>query len=112
MRENRFFYELAALPINGLGTGVGPRFGGPSLNSEAYAAILVSLRPRKSRIAVAISWACVSSAKWPVSKKWTSAFGSSRLKASAPGGRKKGSCLPQTASSGGRLLRKYSWNLG
>ena len=38
--------------------------------------------------------------------------GLSRLYASAPGGRKNGSFLPQTASSGGRFVRKYSWNFG
>jgi hypothetical protein len=56
---------------------------------------------RKSRMLSAISRACVSSAKWPVSKKRTSARGISRLNASAPGGRKNGSFLPHTAKSGG-----------
>ncbi len=56
--------------------------------SVFYAALVcVSLRPRKSRMAVAISRACVANAKCP------SAFGLSRLKASAFGGRKKGSFL-------------------
>jgi hypothetical protein len=41
-----------------------------------------------------------------------SASGMSRLKALAPPGRKNGSFLPQTASSGGLLVRKYSWNAG
>ena len=36
-------------------------------DSEATAASYDVLRPRKSRIAVAISSTCVSSAKWPVS---------------------------------------------
>ena len=49
-------------------------------------------------MAAAISGACVSSAKCPVSKKRTVAFGMSRLNASAPGGRKNGSFLPHTAS--------------
>jgi len=61
---------------------------------------------RKSRIAAAISGACVSSAKCPVSKKLTTASGISRLNASAPGGRKNGSFLPHTARSGGLYLRK------
>src|SRR5262249_58422881 len=65
-------------------------------------------RNRRSRIAAAISSQWVSSAKWPVSKKRTSAFGMSRLNASAPGGRKKGSFLPHTARKGGLCLRKYS----
>src|SRR5262245_30723334 len=61
---------------------------------------------RKWRIAAATSSACVSSAKWPVSKKRTTAPGMSRLNASAPGGRKNGSFLPQTARSGGWDFRK------
>jgi hypothetical protein len=36
----------------------------------------------------------------------------SRLKASAPAGKKNGSFLPHTANSGGLLVRKYSWNAG
>src|SRR5262249_37978320 len=67
---------------------------------------------RKSRMLSAISWACVSKAKWPVSKKRTTARGLSRLNASAPGGKKNGSFLPQTAKSGGLCVRKYSWNDG
>ena len=49
-----------------------------------------------------ISGPCVSMAKWPVSRKCSSVFGLSRLNASAPGGRKKGSFLPQIASVGGQ----------
>jgi O-antigen ligase len=64
------------------------------------------------RISAAISAAWVSSAKWPVSRKWTSAFGLSRAKASAPGGRKNGSCRPQTARNGGRRSRNQAWNCG
>src|SRR5262245_52727533 len=63
-------------------------------------------RDRKLRIAAAISSQCVSRAKWPVSKKRTSAAGMSRLNASAPGGRKNGSFLPQAARNGGLCLRK------
>src|SRR3546814_18265741 len=59
-------------------------------------------RVRKPRISAAISAAWVSSAKCPVSKKRTTAAGMSRLKASAPAGRKKGSFLPQTARKGDR----------
>lgn len=51
-------------------------------------------------MAAAISPTWVSRAKWPVSKKRTTALGLSRLNASAPGGRKNGSCLPQTARKG------------
>src|ERR1700730_16436055 len=67
---------------------------------------------RKPRIAAAISLACVSSAKWPVSRKRTTAPGISRLNASAPGGRKNGSFLPHTARSGGLCVRKYFWKVG
>src|SRR5215470_7753934 len=63
-------------------------------------------RDRRLRIAAAISSQCVSRAKWPVSKKRTSASGMSRLNASAPGGRKNGSFLPHAARNGGLCLRK------
>ena len=56
---------------------------------------------KKSRISAAISLTWVSSAKWPVSKKWTMAPGISRLNASAPRGRKNGSFFPQTARKRG-----------
>src|SRR5260370_38678784 len=39
----------------------------------------------------------------------TTARGMSRLNASAPGGKKKGSFFPHTAKSGGLCARKYSW---
>ena len=58
-------------------------------------------QPRNRRIAAAISSAWVSRAKWPVSKNCTSASGRSRLNASAPGGRKNGSCCPHTARNRG-----------
>src|SRR5262249_54789 len=64
---------------------------------------------RKSRMAGAISAAWVSSAKCPVSSRRTTASGMSRLNASAPAGRKKGSWRPQVASNGGRSVRKYFW---
>src|SRR6516164_2750443 len=57
-------------------------------------------RGRKLRIAAAISSQYVSRAKWPVSKKRTSAPGMSRLNASAPPGKKNGSFFPQTAKNG------------
>src|SRR6516225_10030396 len=63
--------------------------------------ILAPSAAKKSRIAAAISFAWVSSAKWPVSKKWIMAPGISRLNASAPPGRKKGSFFPQTARKRG-----------
>ncbi len=58
-------------------------------------------RATKSRMAVAISAACVSNAKCPVLKKRTTASGMSRLNASAPCGRKNGSFSPHTARKGG-----------
>src|SRR5262245_25568127 len=67
---------------------------------------------RKSRMLSAISRACVSSAKWPVSRKRTTARGLSRLNASAPGGKKNGSVLPHTAKSGGLGGLKDSWKDG
>ena len=63
-------------------------------------------------MASAISAARVPSAKRPVSKKRTVAFGMSRLNASAPAGRKNGSFLPHAASKGGLWVRKYSWKVG
>src|SRR5882724_3050835 len=75
---------------------------------EARGAGLQGQGERKSRIAAAISPACVSSAKWPVSRKRTTAPGMSRLNASAPGGRKNGSFFPHTARSGGLCVRKAS----
>src|SRR5262245_20170913 len=86
--------------------------GGPGPRTGRGRAELCNQRARKSRIAAAISAACVSSAKCPVSKKRTTALGISRLKASAPGGRKNGSFLPHTARNGGLWSRKYFWKVG
>ena len=61
---------------------------------------------RNSQIAAAISRACVSSAKCPVSKKRTTASGMSRLKAAAPAGKKNGSFLPQAARKCGLWVWK------
>src|SRR5215467_14874966 len=84
----------------------------PALSSQRARADLRDRHLRNLRILSAISLACVSKAKWPVSKKRTTARGLSRLKASAPGGKKNGSFLPHTAKSGGLCVRKYSWNEG
>ena len=67
-----------------------------------------ALETHATEIAAAISVACVSSAKWPVSKKRTTASGMSRLNASAPAGRKNGSFLPHAARKRGLWVRKYS----
>src|ERR1700749_636860 len=85
------------------------------VNARAVPALAERLgadHARKSRILSAISLACVSTAKCPVSRKRTTAEGISRLNAAAPGGRKNGSFLPHTARSGGLCARKYSWNDG
>src|SRR5215831_6987972 len=74
--------------------------------------VLGCLSVRNFTIFAPISAPCVSSAKCPVFKSTTSACGLSRLKASAPAGRKIGSVLPHTASVGGRWVRKYCWNRG
>ena len=63
-------------------------------------------------MAAAISAACVSKAKCPVSKKRTTASGMSRLNASAPCGRKNGSFLPHAARKAGLYVRKYFWKVG
>src|SRR6516164_1372081 len=86
---------------NGSRNGVLSKTGPVAATTSAHRALR-----RKLRIAAAISSQCVSSAKWPVSKKRTFAPGMSRLNASAPGGRKKGSFFPQTAKNGGLCLRK------
>src|SRR5579862_2681543 len=84
------------------------------LKKEAHRAAPPSARwktplvSKNSFIAAAISTACVSIAKWPVSRNRTCAFGRSFRKASAPAGMKKGSFLPQIASNGGFAFRKYS----
>src|SRR6516225_11318414 len=77
---------------NGSRNGVLSKTGPVAATTSAHLA-----RERKLRIAAAISSQCVSRAKWPVSKKRTSASGMSRLNASAPAGRKNGSFLPQAA---------------
>ncbi len=59
-------------------------------------------------MASAISRACVSSAKCPVSKKRRIPSGMSRLNASAPAGRKNGSFRPHAARRGGLWVRKCS----
>src|SRR5580700_543336 len=64
------------------------------------------LARRNSFIAAAISSTCVSTAKCPVSRNSTRAFGMSFRNASAPAGMKKGSFLPQIASNGGLAFRK------
>lgn len=61
---------------------------------------------RKPAMASAMTAACVSRAKCPVSRNRTWASGMSRRNASAPAGRKNGSFRPQIASSRGRCVRK------
>src|SRR5262245_28789604 len=82
---------------------IGPFLGGFRIRRNVESQLE---RDRKLRIAAAISPQCVSRAKWPVSKKLTTAFGMSHLNALAPAGRKNGSFLPQAARNGGWCLRK------
>src|SRR5215471_4900883 len=101
------------VPGFGLGSGISldtrlsrpPTFSG---TITRMAILQIDQGVRKSRIAAAISLACVSSAKWPVSKKRTTASGMSRVNASAPAGRKNGSLRPHTARNGGLCVRKYA----
>src|SRR5438477_648320 len=69
---------------------------------------LFIVRPRNSRINDPIRSTSSSNAKWPVSRRWSSALGISLLKSSAPSTVKIPSFLPQVISVGGCCLRKYS----
>ena len=60
-REGKPLHTFPDHTLAGLTSG---RHSAVSLDALAYC---VRLRPRKSRIAAAISCTCVSSAKWPVS---------------------------------------------
>lgn len=85
-------------------------------NHRALTLLLLDSDPRAgpnyalnviSRIAEAKSSTLVSRAKWLASKNRISAFGTSRLNASAPAGTKKASFFPHIASNGGRCVRRY-----
>ena len=69
---------------------------------------LFIVRPRNSCINDPIRSTSSSNAKWPVSRRWSSALGISLLKRSAPFTVKIPSFLPQVISVGGCCLRKYS----
>src|SRR5689334_5924478 len=69
---------------------------------------LFIVRSRNSRINDPIRSSSSSNAKWPVSRRWSSAPGISLLKSSAPSTVKIPSFLPQVISMGGCCLRKYS----
>lgn len=56
---------------------------------------------RNSRMYAAITSVSSPNAKWPESRRWTSARGRSRANALAPAGPKIGSFLPHTTSVGG-----------
>src|SRR3954465_6618615 len=73
---------------------------------------LLIVRSRKSCINDPIRSTSSSNAKWPVSRRWSSAPGISRLKSSAPSTVKIPSFLPQVTSMGGCCLRKYACQLG
>src|SRR5262249_4950251 len=69
---------------------------------------LFIVRSRNSCINDPIRSTSSSNAKWPVSRRWSSALGISLLKSSAPSTVKIPSFLPQVISMGGCCLRKYS----
>src|SRR4030095_14201880 len=69
---------------------------------------LFIVRSRNSCINDPIRSTSSSNAKWPVSRRWSSAPGISLLKRSAPSTVKIPSFLPQVISVGGCCLRKYS----
>src|SRR5262249_23746013 len=69
---------------------------------------LFIVRSRNSCINDPIRSTSSSNAKWPVSRRWSSALGISLLKSSAPSTVKIPSFLPQVISVGGCSLRKYS----
>lgn len=88
--------------------------------SEKITAVVYCTLSRNRRITAAISTQCVSKAKWPVSKNWTSALGISRLNASAPAGRKKDRSCPKPPRMAARACgnrpgiqgreQRYSYN--
>jgi hypothetical protein len=69
---------------------------------------LFIVRSRNSCINDPIRSTSSSNAKWPVSRRWSSALGISLLKSSAPSTVKIPSFFPQVISVGGCCLRKYS----
>src|SRR5207244_10721113 len=69
---------------------------------------LFIVRSRNSCINDPIRSTSSSNAKWPVSKRWSSALGISLLKSSAVSTVKIPSFLPQVISVGGCCLWKYS----
>src|SRR5213079_944458 len=69
---------------------------------------LFIVRSRNSCINDPIRSTSSSNAKWPVSRRWSSALGISLLKSSAPSTVKIPSFLPQVISVGGCCSRKYS----
>src|SRR5215813_14966653 len=76
---------------------------------STYAALFFFIfRSRNSCINDPIRSPSSSNAKWPVSRRWSSALGISLLKSSAPCTVKIPSFLPQVISMGGCCLRKYS----
>jgi hypothetical protein len=63
-------------------------------------------------MSLAISSFFSSKAKWPASSRWISAFGRSRLKASAPGAMNEGSFRPQITKVGGLCSRNHACHAG
>src|SRR5271163_609975 len=67
---------------------------------------------KKARMSLAISSFFSARAKWPASSRWISAFGTSRLKASAPGAMNEGSFRPQITKVGGLCSRNHACHAG
>ncbi len=65
-----------------------------------------------ARTIAAISSAAVSSAKWPASRTWTSAFGTSRRYASGSDGSNERSYLPHSTRSRGCFSRIHACQFG
>src|SRR5580704_9959520 len=67
---------------------------------------------RNARMRLAISSFFSSRAKWPASRRWISASGTSRLNASPPGAMNEGSFRPQTTKVGGLCSRNQACHAG
>src|SRR5262249_32224128 len=87
--------------------GEGPKSKEISWQRPFNTYFLFIVRSRNSCINDPIRSTSSSNAKWPVSRRWSSALGISVLKSSAPSTVKIPSFLPQVISVGGCCLRKY-----
>src|SRR5262249_19168227 len=94
--------------LGGSGDDLAIRLASPSFPVQCRA----TRRSRKSWISGTISSALSSKAKCPVSRRWNSTSGRSRLYGCAPSAGKILSFLPQTMIVGGRCSRKYACTAG